>query len=57
VVRLLVDKGANVNAYSRQYSNALQAALLRGYKAVVRLLRDKGAVKQKQSAQGFLTMR
>ncbi|OCK87073.1 ankyrin, partial [Cenococcum geophilum 1.58] len=40
---LLLDKGADVNAQSKDYSNALQAALERGQKQVVRLLVNKGA--------------
>jgi ankyrin repeat protein len=44
VVKLLLDKGANVNAQSGHYGNALQAASIYGHDAVVRLLVDKGAV-------------
>jgi ankyrin repeat protein len=44
VVRLLVAKGADVNTQGGYYGNALQAASERGHKAVVRLLRDRGAV-------------
>ena len=43
MVRLLLDKGAKVNAQGGCYSNALQAASSKGHKAVVRLLLDKGA--------------
>jgi ankyrin repeat protein len=44
VVKLLVDKGADVNAQGGLYGNALQAAVsYRGHEAVVRLLLDKGA--------------
>ncbi|KAF2853751.1 ankyrin [Plenodomus tracheiphilus IPT5] len=45
VVKLLLDKGANVNvnAQGGHYGNALQAASAGGYKAVVKLLLDKGA--------------
>jgi ankyrin repeat protein len=44
VVSLLVDKGADVNAQGGAYGNALQTASYGGHEAVVRLLRDKGAV-------------
>jgi ankyrin repeat protein len=43
VVRLLVDKGADVNVQGGRTGNALQAASERGHEAVVRLLLDKGA--------------
>jgi ankyrin repeat protein len=43
VVRLLLDKGADVNAQGGVYHNALQAASERGHEAVVRLLLNKGA--------------
>jgi ankyrin repeat protein len=44
VVRLLLDKSADVNAQGRFHNNALQAASWQGHEAVVRLLRNKGAV-------------
>ncbi|KAF2022861.1 hypothetical protein EK21DRAFT_119316 [Setomelanomma holmii] len=37
-----VDKGADFNAKSGHYGNALQAASSRGHKAIVELLLDKG---------------
>jgi ankyrin repeat protein len=43
IVKLLVDKGADVNAQGGEYGNALQAASYEGHEAVVRLLLDKGA--------------
>ncbi|KAG9185014.1 hypothetical protein G6011_00005 [Alternaria panax] len=43
VIRLLVDKGTEVNAQGGYYGNALQAASARGDEAVVRLLLGKGA--------------
>ncbi|CAG5179642.1 uncharacterized protein ALTATR162_LOCUS9388 [Alternaria atra] len=43
VVKLLVDKGADVNAQGGRYGNALYAASYRGHEAVVRQLLDKGA--------------
>jgi ankyrin repeat protein len=45
VVRLLLDKGADVNAQGGVYGNALYAASIRGHEAVVQLLRDKGVVR------------
>jgi ankyrin repeat protein len=42
-VKLLLDKGADVNAQGGFYGNALQAASCRGHKQVVKLLLDKGA--------------
>jgi ankyrin repeat protein len=43
VVRLLLEKGAEVNAQGGIYGNALQAASHVGHEAVVRLLLEKGA--------------
>lgn len=43
MVKLLLDKGANVNAHGGCYGNVLQAAPARGYKKVVKLLLDNGA--------------
>ena len=43
MVRLLLDKGADVNAQDGRYGTALQAASAGGYEAVVRLLLNKGA--------------
>ncbi|KAH7390279.1 ankyrin repeat-containing domain protein [Cadophora sp. MPI-SDFR-AT-0126] len=43
VVKLLLDKGADVNAQSGFYGNALQAASAGGHEQVVKLLLDKGA--------------
>jgi ankyrin repeat protein len=40
---MLLNKGANVNAQGRGYSNALQAALARGHKQVVKMLLNAGA--------------
>jgi hypothetical protein len=42
-VKLLLDKGADLNAQGGLYGNALQAASARGHKQVVKLLLDKGA--------------
>ncbi len=38
-MRLLLDKGANINAQGGHYGNALQAASDEGYEAVVRQLK------------------
>ena len=43
MVRLLLEKGANVNAEGGYYGNALQAASYGGHEAVVRLLLENGA--------------
>jgi ankyrin repeat protein len=43
VVKLLLDKGADVNAQGGRYGNALYAASLGGHEQVVKLLLDKGA--------------
>jgi ankyrin repeat protein len=43
VVKMLLNKGADVNAQGREYGNVLQAALSRGHKQVVKILLDKGA--------------
>jgi ankyrin repeat protein len=37
VVKLLLDKGDNVNEQGRSYGNALQAASAGGYTAVVKM--------------------
>jgi ankyrin repeat protein len=43
MTKLLLDKGAEVNAQGGRYGNALQAASARGREAVVKLLLDKGS--------------
>jgi ankyrin repeat protein len=43
VVKLLVDKGADVNAQGGRSSNALQAASSGGHKSVVKVLIVWGA--------------
>jgi hypothetical protein len=40
---LLLNKGANVNAQGREFSNALYAALVDSYKQVVKLLLNAAA--------------
>jgi tetratricopeptide (TPR) repeat protein len=49
VVKLLIDKGAKINAQDGFCGNALQAASTGGHEQVVKLLLDKGA---KVNAQG-----
>ena len=44
MVQLLLDTGADVNARSITYGNALAAASSRGHEKVVQLLLDNGAV-------------
>jgi ankyrin repeat protein len=43
ITRLLLDKGADVNAQGGEYGNALQAASWRSHDKIVKLLLDKGA--------------
>jgi ankyrin repeat protein len=43
VVKLLLDKGADVNAQGGHFGSALYEASARGHEAVVKLLLDKGA--------------
>ncbi|KAF1954428.1 hypothetical protein CC80DRAFT_567678 [Byssothecium circinans] len=43
IVKLLLDKDADVNAQGGRYGNALQAASARGHEAIVKLLLDKDA--------------
>jgi hypothetical protein len=50
ITRLLLDKGADVNAQGGYYGNALQAASLRGHEQVVKTLLDKGADVNAQGA-------
>jgi len=42
-VRLLLDKGADLNESSGPIGTALQAAAVKGHKQIVQLLLDKGA--------------
>lgn len=42
-VKLLLDTGVNINAWDREYGNALEAASVRGYEAIVKQLIDKDA--------------
>ncbi|KAK4118022.1 ankyrin, partial [Parathielavia appendiculata] len=43
IVRMLLEKGADVNAQAGFYGHALQAASFEGHKEIVRMLLDKGA--------------
>jgi ankyrin repeat protein len=43
VIKLLLDKGADVNVQHGEYCNALQAASYNGHDDMVRLLLDRGA--------------
>ena len=43
-VRLLMEKGAKINAQGGYFGNALQAASRDGHEAVVRLLLEKGEI-------------
>jgi hypothetical protein len=43
LIRMLLDKGADVNAQGGEYGNALQAASAGGHKEMATLLLDKGA--------------
>jgi hypothetical protein len=43
VVKLLLNKSADVNAQGGYYGNALQAASAKGHEAVVKMLVSRGA--------------
>ena len=43
IVRLLINKGTEINAQDRKYGSALYAASLRGREQVVKMLLDNGA--------------
>ena len=43
VAKMLLEKGADVNAQGGRYGNALQIASSRGYEQVVKILLDKDA--------------
>lgn len=49
--RVLICKGADVNAQGSKHGNALQAASEGGYQEIVKLLLDKGADVHAQSGQ------
>jgi ankyrin repeat protein len=56
VVKLLLDKGADIHAQGREYSNALQAAAYRGRKGIVKILTKKHADVNKEDFQGRLVL-
>jgi hypothetical protein len=43
MVKMLLDKGAEVNAQGGEYGNALYAASWGGHEQVVKMLLDRGA--------------
>jgi ankyrin repeat protein len=49
VVKLLLDKGAEVNAQGGKYGNALQAASFGDYEEVVEMLLSGGAHQPKEN--------
>ncbi|EMD88006.1 hypothetical protein COCC4DRAFT_51902 [Bipolaris maydis ATCC 48331] len=51
-VKLLLDKGAEVNAQGGEYGNALQAAAARNHTAIVELLLNNGADASRHDSQG-----
>ena len=51
VVELLLDSGADVNAQSGRFGNALQAASIEDYENIVRLLLEKGTDVNAQSGE------
>jgi ankyrin repeat protein len=56
VVKMLLDKGADVNAQGEGYGNALQAASSGGHEAVVKMLLNKGANILVNERAGSLTL-
>ncbi|KAF2469207.1 ankyrin [Lindgomyces ingoldianus] len=51
MVKLLLDKGADVNAQGGRYGNALHAASVRGHETIVKLLLEAGADVNAQSGR------
>src|SRR4029434_11278628 len=51
IARVLLEKGADVNAQGGRYGNALHAASSRGHEEVVRMLLEKGADVNAQGGQ------
>ena len=51
LIRLLLDRGVNINAQGGRYGNALQAAVFSGKIDVIQLLLDKGADINAQSGE------
>ncbi|EUC26785.1 hypothetical protein COCCADRAFT_61188, partial [Bipolaris zeicola 26-R-13] len=52
MVKLLLDKGAEVNAQGGEYGNALQAAVAGNHTAIVELLLNNGADASRHDSQG-----
>ena len=52
IVKLLLDKGAEVNAQGGKYGNALQAAVAGNHTAIVELLLNNGADVSRHDSQG-----
>jgi hypothetical protein len=55
-VKLLLDRGAGINAQGGEYGNALQAAAWRGSEAMVKLLLDNGADVNAQGGEYLLAL-
>ncbi|KAL6919050.1 hypothetical protein FSST1_003076 [Fusarium sambucinum] len=55
VARVLIDKGADINAAGGRYGNALKAATTKGYYEVVELLLEKGADVNTQDGYSYDT--
>ncbi|KAH8695893.1 ankyrin repeat-containing domain protein [Phaeosphaeriaceae sp. PMI808] len=53
VVKLLLEKGADVHAQGGWYGNALQAASAKGHEQIVKLLLDQGADVHAQVGRGY----
>lgn len=54
IIKLLLNKGADVSAQGGRLSNALQVALFRGHLKIVKLLQGRGAItsSSKRSVSG-----
>ena len=50
MVKTLLDKDAEVNAQGGYYSNALQAASVRGHEQIVKMLLNAGARQPEEDA-------
>ena len=51
IAKLLIDKGADVNAQGGYYGNALQAASDGGHEVIAKLLMEKGAAVHVQGGE------
>jgi ankyrin repeat protein len=51
IVKVLLDKGADVNTNAGHYGNALQAASRGGHQEIVKLLLDKGVEVDAQAGE------